>query len=107
MTDAVTSFFQVWNADYPATVKYSADMKKFTWKYTQFSQFNESDTLLLVSGVFFGSQSTSGEIVVYSLVGKISHFSKVYLLIVAENSSSEPAAVVWYTFSPKQRSSPG
>ena len=45
-------------------------MKEFNWKYTQFSQFNESDTLLLVSGVFFGSQSTSGEIVVYSLVGR-------------------------------------
>ena len=45
-------------------------MRKFTWKYTQFSQFNSSDTLLLVSGVHFGSLSTSGEIAVFSLEGK-------------------------------------
>ena len=47
-----------------------ADMKDFTWKYTQFSQFNRTDKLLLVSGVHFGSFSTSGEIAVFSLVGK-------------------------------------
>ncbi len=46
-------------------------MKQFNWKYTQFTQFNETDTLLLVSGVFFGEQSTSGEIAVYSMVGKL------------------------------------
>lgn len=46
-------------------------MKNFTWKYTQYSQFNESDTLLLVSGVHFGSPySTSGEIAVFSLQGE-------------------------------------
>lgn len=45
-------------------------MKKFSWKYTQFSQFNQSDTLLLVSGVHFGSpHSTSGEIAVFSVTG--------------------------------------
>lgn len=43
-------------------------MKKFSWKYTQYSQFNQSDTLLLVSGVHFGSPySTSGEIAVFSI----------------------------------------
>lgn len=47
-------------------------MKTFAWKYTQFSQFNESDTLLLVSGVHFGSpHTTSGEIVVFNLEGII------------------------------------
>ncbi len=46
-------------------------MKEFTWKYTQFSNFNESDTLLLVSGVHFGNMSTSGEIAIFSLIGKI------------------------------------
>lgn len=61
---------QIWNSSYPATVKYSHDMKKFSWKYTQFSQFNQSDTLLLVSGVHFGSpHSTSGEIAVFSVTG--------------------------------------
>lgn len=58
----------VWNSTYPASVKYSTDMKSFAWKYTQFSQFNETDTLLLVSGVHFGTpHSTSGEIAVFSL----------------------------------------
>lgn len=46
-------------------------MKTFSWKYTQFSQFNSSDTLLLVSGVHFGTPlSTSGEIAVFRLARK-------------------------------------
>ncbi|XP_046413116.1 F-box/WD repeat-containing protein 5 isoform X1 [Neodiprion fabricii] len=58
----------VWNSSYPASIKYHRDMKTFSWKYTQFSQFNSSDTLLLVSGVHFGTpHSTSGEIAVFSL----------------------------------------
>ena len=59
----------MWNAGYPARLKYYEDMRDYTWKYTQFSQFNENDTLLLVSGVHFGSHSTSGEIAVFNLVG--------------------------------------
>ncbi|XP_071097466.1 F-box/WD repeat-containing protein 5-like [Haliotis cracherodii] len=58
---------KVWTSSYPATLKFEHDMKEFTWKYTQFSNFNESDTLLLVSGVHFGNMSTSGEIAVFSL----------------------------------------
>lgn len=43
-------------------------MKTFSWKYTQYSQFNETDTSLLVSGVHFGTpHSTSGEIAVFNL----------------------------------------
>ena len=61
---------QVWTASYPTRVRYYADMREFTWKYTQFSQFNETDTLLLVSGVHFGAHSTSGEIAVFNLVGE-------------------------------------
>lgn len=46
-------------------------MKTFSWKYTQFSQFNSSDTLLLVSGVRFGTPlCTSGEIAVFRLARK-------------------------------------
>lgn len=46
-------------------------MKKFSWQSTQFSQFNQSDTLLLVAGVHFGSShSTSGEIAVFSVQGE-------------------------------------
>ncbi|KAG7205585.1 hypothetical protein KM043_007556 [Ampulex compressa] len=56
----------VWESQYPVTIKYLHDMKTFSWKYTQFSQFNSSDTLLLVSGVHFGTpHSTSGEIAVF------------------------------------------
>lgn len=69
--------FQVWHAGYPARVKYYADMKEFQWKYTQYSQFNDSDSLLLVSGVHFGSHSTSGEIAVFSLIGKYPLFNEI------------------------------
>ncbi|XP_060516665.1 F-box/WD repeat-containing protein 5 [Cylas formicarius] len=63
-------FVSVWNSDYPASIKYSKNMKHFKWKYTQYSQFNETDTLLLVSGVHFGTtHSTSGEIAVFNLDG--------------------------------------
>lgn len=58
----------MWTSAYPAAVKYQCDMKLYSWKYTQYSQFNESDSLLLVSGVHFGTpHSTSGEIAVFSL----------------------------------------
>ncbi|XP_074661844.1 F-box/WD repeat-containing protein 5-like [Tubulanus polymorphus] len=59
---------KVWDATFPAKLKYSHNLKELTWKYTQYSQFNSSDTLLLVSGVHFGSYSTSGEIAVFSLL---------------------------------------
>lgn len=55
-------------------------MKKFSWKYTQFSQFNQSDTLLLVSGVHFGSpHSTSGEIAVFSVTGEKAISNRTFL----------------------------
>ncbi|XP_033226621.1 F-box/WD repeat-containing protein 5 [Belonocnema kinseyi] len=56
----------VWDSQYPVTIKYQHDMKTFRWRYTQFSQFNSTDTLLLVSGVHFGTpHTTSGEIAVF------------------------------------------
>ncbi|KAJ8934935.1 hypothetical protein NQ314_013094 [Rhamnusium bicolor] len=61
-------YVTLWTSNYPAKVKYTRNMKYFKWKYTQYSQFNESDTLLLVSGVHFGTtHSTSGEIAVFNL----------------------------------------
>lgn len=64
----VFTFLQLWRSKYPAKIKYIRNMKHFKWKYTQNSQFNESDTLLLVSGVHFGTtHSTSGEIAVFNL----------------------------------------
>ena len=57
---------------HPVVLKFQYDMKpEFNWKYTQYSVFNESDTLLLVSGVHFGNMSTSGEIAVFSIEGII------------------------------------
>lgn len=66
------SFQKVWNSAYPSTIRDSYDMRKLSWKYTQFSQFNQSDTLLLVSGVHFGApHSTSGEIAVFTVQGTL------------------------------------
>ncbi|KXJ75984.1 hypothetical protein RP20_CCG010519 [Aedes albopictus] len=65
-------FVIVWNSAYPSTIRDSYDMRKLSWKYTQFSQFNQSDTLLLVSGVHFGSpHSTSGEIAVFTVQSNV------------------------------------
>ena len=75
----------MWDTSYPTSLKHKADMRKFTWKYTQFSQFNSSDTLLLVSGVHFGSLSTSGEIAVFSLEGE-------YLKLYLRHRSALPAS---------------
>lgn len=59
-------YILVWESQHPVNIKYLHDMKTFCWKYTQFSQFNCTDTLLLVSGVHFGTpHSTSGEIAVF------------------------------------------
>ncbi|XP_071802672.1 F-box/WD repeat-containing protein 5-like isoform X2 [Asterias amurensis] len=59
---------KVWKTGPPISLKYSRAMKElFRWQYTQFSQFNACDTLLLVSGVHFGPNSTSGEIAVFNL----------------------------------------
>ncbi|XP_033127172.1 F-box/WD repeat-containing protein 5-like [Anneissia japonica] len=59
---------KVWRTGPPASIRYSQSMKElFRWQYTQFSQFNATDTLLLVSGVHFGPNSTSGEIAVFNI----------------------------------------
>ncbi|XP_055384325.1 F-box/WD repeat-containing protein 5-like [Condylostylus longicornis] len=57
----------IWNSSYPCSVKNVHSMKKYTWKCTQYSQFNKTDTLLLVSGILFNSDSTQGEIAVFSI----------------------------------------
>lgn len=61
-------FFKIWQCTDPVKLLFKMDMKTaFSWKFTQFSQFNETDTCLLVSGVYFGRLSTSGEIAVFNL----------------------------------------
>ncbi|XP_041369353.1 F-box/WD repeat-containing protein 5-like [Gigantopelta aegis] len=68
-TSSKDGFIKVWSSTHPVVLRYQHDMKpEFNWKYTQYSVFNESDTLLLVSGVHFGNLSTSGEIAVFSIV---------------------------------------
>ncbi|XP_076436408.1 F-box/WD repeat-containing protein 5-like [Babylonia areolata] len=58
----------VWNSESPSTLRFSANMtEEFNWRYSQFSQFNKTDTLLLVSGVFHGNMTMSGEIAVFDL----------------------------------------
>lgn len=62
---------QLWDTerhDGNISLVHSSSMRQFNWGYTQFSQFNADDTLLLVSGVYLGPHhSSSGEIAVISL----------------------------------------
>lgn len=66
---AVVEFamLQVWKSCFPVMLWSEADMKVHLWKYTQFAQFNTSDTMLLVSGVHPGDNGTMGEIAVFSI----------------------------------------
>lgn len=59
-------------------------MKMYSWKYAQFSQFNESDTLLLVSGIHSAKLHTiSGVIAVFNLEGNLHRqFSRVLNIVV-------------------------
>lgn len=65
------SLSQLWDterSDGNISLVHSSSMRQFNWGYTQFSQFNADDTLLLVSGVYLGPHhSSSGEIAVISL----------------------------------------
>uniref|UniRef100_A0A3P8WMR8 F-box and WD repeat domain containing 5 n=1 Tax=Cynoglossus semilaevis TaxID=244447 RepID=A0A3P8WMR8_CYNSE len=62
---------KLWDTQRPdgnIAVEHSCSMRQFNWGYTQFSQFNADDSLLLVSGVYLGPHpSSSGEIAVLSL----------------------------------------
>ncbi|KAM7093738.1 F-box/WD repeat-containing protein 5 isoform 1-T5 [Molossus nigricans] len=59
---------KIWSNHLTISLLHSADMRPYNWSYTQFSQFNQDDSLLLASGVFLGPHnSSSGEIVVISL----------------------------------------
>ncbi|KAG7476472.1 hypothetical protein MATL_G00083150 [Megalops atlanticus] len=62
---------KLWDTERPdgsIALVHSSSMRQFNWGYTQFSQFNADDSLLLVSGVYLGPHhSSSGEIAVISL----------------------------------------
>ena len=60
----------MWSAEYPARMIFQADLqRKFNWKFASFSQFNTSDTMLMVSGAYFGTGPflTAGEVVIFDL----------------------------------------
>ncbi|KAF0301442.1 F-box/WD repeat-containing protein 5 [Amphibalanus amphitrite] len=57
----------LWDAAHPVRIRQYRDMRIFGWKYTQFSEFNADDSLLLVSGVHLGDHSITGEIAVFTV----------------------------------------
>uniref|UniRef100_A0A8C1DBF4 F-box and WD repeat domain containing 5 n=2 Tax=Cyprinus carpio TaxID=7962 RepID=A0A8C1DBF4_CYPCA len=66
--DCTVKLWDTERSDGTISLVHSTSMREFNWGYTQFSQFNADDTLLLVSGVYLGPhQSSSGEIAVISL----------------------------------------
>uniref|UniRef100_H2VF01 F-box and WD repeat domain containing 5 n=1 Tax=Takifugu rubripes TaxID=31033 RepID=H2VF01_TAKRU len=66
--DCTVKLWDTERADGNISLVHSSSMRQFNWGYTQFSQFNADDTLLLVSGVYLGPHhSSSGEIAVISL----------------------------------------
>ncbi|XP_074547093.1 F-box/WD repeat-containing protein 5 [Halichoeres trimaculatus] len=66
--DCTVKLWDTERQDGSISLVHSSSMRQFNWGYTQFSQFNADDTLLLVSGVYLGPHhSSSGEIAVISL----------------------------------------
>ncbi|XP_045923729.1 F-box/WD repeat-containing protein 5 isoform X1 [Micropterus dolomieu] len=66
--DCTVKLWDTERLDGHISLVHSSSMRQFNWGYTQFSQFNADDTLLLVSGVYLGPHhSSSGEIAVISL----------------------------------------
>lgn len=66
--DCTVKLWDTERSDGNLSLVHSSSMRQFNWGYTQFSQFNADDTLLLVSGVYLGPHhSSSGEIAVISL----------------------------------------
>ncbi|XP_061732336.1 F-box/WD repeat-containing protein 5 [Nerophis ophidion] len=66
--DCTVKLWDTERADGNISLVHSSSMRQFNWGYTQFSQFNADDSLLLLSGVYLGPHhSSSGEIAVLSL----------------------------------------
>ncbi|XP_063066143.1 F-box/WD repeat-containing protein 5 isoform X2 [Engraulis encrasicolus] len=66
--DCTVKLWDTERSDGTIALVHSSSMRQYNWGYTQFSQFNADDTLLLVSGVYLGPHhSSSGEIAVISL----------------------------------------
>uniref|UniRef100_A0A665WA95 F-box domain-containing protein n=1 Tax=Echeneis naucrates TaxID=173247 RepID=A0A665WA95_ECHNA len=66
--DCTVKLWDTERQDGNISLVHSSSMRQFNWGYTQFSQFNADDSLLLVSGVYLGPHnSSSGEIAVFSL----------------------------------------
>lgn len=66
--DCTVKLWDTEQSDGTISLVHSCSMRQYNWGYTQFSQFNADDTLLLVSGVYLGPHhSSAGEIAVFSL----------------------------------------
>ncbi|KAL2100398.1 hypothetical protein ACEWY4_004792 [Coilia grayii] len=66
--DCTVKLWDAERSDGTISLVHSSSMRQYNWGYTQFSQFNADDTLLLVSGVYLGPHHcSSGEIAVISL----------------------------------------
>jgi F-box/WD-40 domain protein 5 len=73
---------QVFSTRAPYTIEYEENdlQHKFHWRYTQYTEFNASGQLLLVSGTTKGT--TNGEIIVFALIGAVSmHAVRVHACI--------------------------
>ncbi|KAK3607873.1 hypothetical protein CHS0354_038303 [Potamilus streckersoni] len=73
---------KVWEVGYPTQLKFTKDFNDLQWSDTHFSCFNESDTMILVSGDNVEMADGSGFVAVLSLI----HDFKI-LQIIAVNSS--------------------
>ncbi|KAL3865576.1 hypothetical protein ACJMK2_042951 [Sinanodonta woodiana] len=73
---------KVWEVGYPTQLKFMKDFTDLQWSDTHFSCFNESDTMILVSGDNVEITDGSGFVAVLSLI----HDFKI-LKIIAVNSS--------------------
>ena len=58
--------FQVWSFGNPVELKFKRNLRELGWTYTQFSEFNSSTTLLLVSGVL-NQDYSEGEVAIFNL----------------------------------------
>ncbi|XP_041371164.1 F-box/WD repeat-containing protein 5-like [Gigantopelta aegis] len=60
---------KVWEVGFPTTLKYSQDFRsQFHWDFTQFSCFNATDTMLLVSSVKTAELDRRGYVAILSLI---------------------------------------
>ena len=65
--------------EYPTRKVFYEDLSEFHWQSAQFCEFNNSGTLLLVSGILLGDPRgrIQGEIIIFSLKEKLRICSRI------------------------------